>query len=146
MKKALTQRGFTLVEVIVAVAIVGILATVVLVTVQGGKDKSYDTQRVSDIEQLKLAIRIYRDVESEYPEGDLDQDALNVLLGDYLGGEVVDPLTSQGASYGYSEVSTNCDDHTILYTTHMQQESKSNWDDLCTGEAPGVNSYVVILR
>ena len=54
-----TLRGFTLIEVMVVVAIIGILAAVVLVTVSEVRAKSRDSTRISDVDQIELAIEQY---------------------------------------------------------------------------------------
>lgn len=58
--------GFTLMELLVAVAIVGILAAVVMVSVNGARVKARDAQRKSDLQQIILVLRMYKDGEGTY--------------------------------------------------------------------------------
>ncbi len=60
------QKGFTLVEVTVTVAIVGILASLVLVSIQSIRQSSRDKQRISDLAQLQFALRLYNDIHGTY--------------------------------------------------------------------------------
>jgi prepilin-type N-terminal cleavage/methylation domain-containing protein len=61
------KQGFTLMEVLVAVSIVVVLATVVMVNIQQAKMKSRDAQRKSDLQQIQLALRLYKDANGAYP-------------------------------------------------------------------------------
>lgn len=57
--KHITRRGFTLIEILVVVAIIGILATIILVAVGEVRKSSRDKVRMSDLEQAKSALHIY---------------------------------------------------------------------------------------
>ncbi len=52
------QRGFTLIELLVVIAIIGILATLLLVQFGNVRAKGRDTDRLSDITNLRTAIEI----------------------------------------------------------------------------------------
>ncbi|OWK26700.1 MAG: hypothetical protein US76_02670 [Parcubacteria group bacterium GW2011_GWA2_38_13b] len=55
------QRGFTLIELLVVIAIIGILATIVLVSLNSARSKARNTRRVSDLRQIQLGQEIYYD-------------------------------------------------------------------------------------
>jgi len=60
--------GFTLIELLVVVTIIGIIAAIVLISLQSVRMKARDSRRVSDIRQLMLAFELYYDDHLEYPE------------------------------------------------------------------------------
>lgn len=53
--------GFTLIELLVVIAIIGVLASVVLASLNTARRKSRDARRVTDIKQLQLAMELYFD-------------------------------------------------------------------------------------
>lgn len=140
------SHGFTLVEVLVVVAIVAVFASVVMFNVQSAQMKARDTERISDLEQLQLAFRLYKDSADEYPDGALDQADIQTTLDGYLSGTIGDPLNTDDFTYVYEYDSNVCSDSTILYAKNMEREESSNWADVCSGEAPGDAPYVIILK
>ncbi len=67
------SRGFSLVELLGVISIIGILATVVMFNVHAGKEKARDAKRLSDMQQVQIALRVYKDVHNRYPtNGDGD--------------------------------------------------------------------------
>ena len=76
--KALRQQGFTLIEVMIVVAILGILATLVVVNVAGNTDKALVTATKSDLQAIKQALDLYKLDNYKYPTTELGLEALVV--------------------------------------------------------------------
>lgn len=63
----MSKRAFTLVELLVVVAIIGILATVVIMNVSGVQAKSRDAKRKSDVVTIKKSIDSFYIDNHRYP-------------------------------------------------------------------------------
>ena len=50
------KKGFTLIELLVVISIIGVLASLVLVSFTGSQKQARDTERKSDIRQYQLAL------------------------------------------------------------------------------------------
>ena len=64
-----TKKGFTLIELLVVIAIIGILASVVLASLNSARRKSRDARRIADLKQLQLAQEMYFDINQSYTGG-----------------------------------------------------------------------------
>ena len=63
------QKGFTLIELLVVIAIIGVLSTIVLVSLNTARQKARDVRRVSDMRQVALGLEMYYDSNTDtgYP-------------------------------------------------------------------------------
>lgn len=91
------QKGFTLIELLVVIAIIGILATIVMVSLNTARAKARDARRVSDIRQLQLALQMYYDTSGSYPA------ALSGLATTYINTVPLDPDGTSAYQYCVSE-------------------------------------------
>ncbi|MBI5254406.1 type II secretion system protein [Candidatus Falkowbacteria bacterium] len=60
------KRGFSLVELIVVIAIVAILSTLVLFSLTGVREKARDAKRLSDMESIRQAMELVNDSFGNY--------------------------------------------------------------------------------
>jgi len=63
-----TLRGFTLIELVVVIAIIGMIMTVSFVSFSNARQKARDTKRLSDVTQIQNALSVYFRDEGRYPE------------------------------------------------------------------------------
>lgn len=97
--------GFTLVELLVVISIIGILIGLSAVAYQNAKSSARDTQRKSDLGAIGSSLEIYRTDCGEYPtslasslKGD-GSSASCATTNTYIAAVPQDPL---GGSYSYS--------------------------------------------
>ena len=70
------QKGFTLIEIMVVVVIIGLLATLVLPRVMGRQEQAFIAKAQSDIQALSSALKFYKLDNFHYPSTDQGLQAL----------------------------------------------------------------------
>lgn len=61
-------RGFTLVELMVVIAIIGLLASIVSLSLMSARQKARDTKRIADLKTIQLALSLYYNDNLMYPK------------------------------------------------------------------------------
>ncbi|GEM_PF-2302113 len=67
MKYRAEKSGFTLVEILVALGIIGVLTSVVLAGMANARKDVRDKERVAELEQLQVPLRLFADKYGRYP-------------------------------------------------------------------------------
>lgn len=67
MKKLFLQRGFTLIEILVTITIIGILASILFANFSDAKDTSRNKALRVELKELQLALELYKAQHDEYP-------------------------------------------------------------------------------
>lgn len=68
---AAIRPGFTLVELLVVVAIIGMLIGMLLPAVQGARESARRTHCMSNLKQIGLGLQLHHDVRKRFPSGAL---------------------------------------------------------------------------
>lgn len=76
MRKHHAPRGFTLIEIVIAVAILAILAAIVIPRVAGRVDDARIARAKSDVQALVTALNLYKLDNYQYPSTEQGIDAL----------------------------------------------------------------------
>lgn len=76
------EQGFTLVELMVVIVIIGLLATIVVINVMPAADRAAVTKARADIATLEQGIEMYRLDNRRYPTSDEGLQAL--VAGEYI--------------------------------------------------------------
>ncbi|MCL5434895.1 MAG: type II secretion system protein GspG [Patescibacteria group bacterium] len=126
--KIFDKKGFTLVELLIVVAIIGVLATLLMVNFVGVRQRARDAQRKSDLRQIQSALEIYRADNSAYP---LTVSGLNsgcpasfTYNGTtYMQKVPCDPL---GTSYSFSSTGTTYSIIACLENANDNQKDAAN--------------------
>lgn len=132
-----SKRGFTLVELLVVVAILGLLSGMVVISITHVKAKARDSQRVVGINSIATALNLYHNDFNAFPiyDGNIeDQD--NALSNALIAAETIsavptDPLNTGDYQYYYQSIDGS--DYYLEY--YLETDSIS-------GKSKGLN-YIV---
>ncbi|MEK7619451.1 MAG: prepilin-type N-terminal cleavage/methylation domain-containing protein [Patescibacteria group bacterium] len=92
-------RGFTLVELLVTISIIGVLASITVVSVGNVRQIARDSKRLADIKQLQTALEFYFNQQNGYPAG------TDITLG--TGDQSVLCITAD-ATRGFEDTVNDC--------------------------------------
>ena len=91
-KRKRTQRGFTLIELMVVLAIIGVLAALIVPNVLGRAEDARVSAAKTDVGNLLLALKLYKLDNQRYPTTDQGLAALQSK-------PTIDPIPANWRSY-----------------------------------------------
>lgn len=109
----MNKKGFTLIELLVVIAIIGLLATIVMVSLNSARAKARDARRLADFRQWQLALAMYYDTNGIYPAASCGWalshpsyiacwNTLAANLAPYLSKLPLDPQNGYPPTYSYN--------------------------------------------
>lgn len=118
------RRGFTIIELLIVIVVIGILAALVITTYNGIQQKARDTERKTDINALHGQLEAYQAQNGKYPTladvnsstwrstnmKGLDQEALKDPSNNATDGTQYNLVASpQADAYSYAVTPSGCD-------------------------------------
>ncbi len=111
------KRGFTLIELLVVIAIIGILASVVLASLNSARDKGADAAAKSNLANARAQAELFYDNNSR------TYDAVCALTGTNVIGPAINAAK---VAYG-GAVTTYADATASLWNTEQCHDSSTAW-------------------
>jgi prepilin-type N-terminal cleavage/methylation domain-containing protein len=144
------KRGFTLIETLVVMAIIGLILSIVLASLSASKQKARDDKRVSDIATLRLVLEQYYDLCNQYPPTISASASTGCPTGQSLGSLIATlPTPPEGGTYTYTAFGTGTLCRSYHISAAMERGGLEILDsdddiivplgDICTGSAPFVS-------
>lgn len=119
------NKGFTLIEMLVVVAIIGLLSAVVVVGLTGAREKARDSRRVADLREIQNQLELDYDSSTGYPAD---------IQGYLDAGSSETPTDPQNNTYKYSAVDSDGNNFNESYEVGACVE---NLDNISTNSVEG---------
>jgi len=110
------QKGFTIIELLVVIVIIGILVALALPQLFAAQARGRDTDRKNDLKNIQQKLETYFNDNDEYPAAD-DLDAAGISDDDMVG--------PRNTAYEYDP---ECEDTCQSYTLSAQLENEGDKD------------------
>ncbi len=123
-----SRKGFTLIEILIVVAIIAILASVVLVGLGPTQSAGRDARRVADLHESQNGLELYYNQNGKYPDAKSQSwvnigttlEAANIGINSWPN----DP--SSGKNYFYGTTAT---DNGYIVGANMENSTGGEWNN-----------------
>ena len=140
-------KGFTLIELIVVVAILGLAASFVFASLTDAQKDARDKRRVQDLKQLESALQLYYTRYNSFPteaSGANGNVSTNVVfrnaIAPYLSGTPTDPVPGNATYYYYYDGYHNCGGkyYAVIFARQVDKAANANYDTFLNTTCSGV--------
>lgn len=154
-----TTTGFTIIEILVVLSIIGALASIVTIAAGNARSNSRDKARVVDLAQIQFAVRLYAEQNDSFPphesvgvigngSADIDTDLTPYMT------TIPSDTNSDGYSYRYDDLVTcSAPGQSVVFATQLENDTLKNFDEVCTHDNPAnfngglpEEGYVIIVQ
>lgn len=133
------QKGFTLLELLVVIGIIGILVGIGTISYQSAQQKTRDSRRRSDLKAISNAFEQYYAENGSYPDPSSEESCSDYT--EYLAGSApTDPVS--GSVYVESD---DCTASSYCVCVELEGEGTGNaYDASCTWSGSGSKDYFCV--
>ena len=113
-------KGFTLVELLVTIAIIGILASIIVVNISGARKQARDAKRQSELKAIQTALEQYANQNAGvYP------DDVAALVPTFLASVPADPTPGQSYEYHLGTCTDAADTARFIIAAKLEVKPKT---------------------
>ena len=108
------KNGFSLIELLVVISIIGVLSAVLVMNFVGARERSRDSQKIQNLNSLKEALRLYYNDNQTYP---LSGTTCSTCLNSAIGASYAPGLSDSGIGYTYA---ASADGNSFTLKTNLE--------------------------
>ncbi len=152
MRKSMpANRGFTLIELLMVIAIIGMLASIIVGSLNYARVRARDIKRITEVQNVQTALQLYFESNGKYPPLELFA-ASKSLISPVV--YMTEPKESGGVAQTYykaykkngsvssSDECTNTSDTCVYYHLGVDLELDASFNQVLNGDADKVGSYI----
>lgn len=148
MRAGGSNKGFTIVELLIVIVVIGILAAIIIVAYGGVTGSARNSKRASDLEAIQKALELYHADNNGYPLCGSSSPSLSpysfttgtatscltaALVPKYMPSIPIDPTNSGSYQYWYGTGYQKTGTYTYTFTTPTDNYILGEKQDLSTG-------------